>query len=170
MSPQANPGSCGPLRIASRISGRSSQEPVRDAVGAGVAAGAHRMEIVAHEDDAGQLGRGGERAEQQVAEAGIVVERDDASAQPVGQELDLIAGRAQMKVEVLDLGSDAELGGLAQQLVGVALGDVERQQQHGRHGTGDQQAEAEHQHDRDRRPPARRRRAHHATIAGLTPR
>jgi hypothetical protein len=77
-----------------------------------------------------------------------------------------------MEIEVLDLGGDAELGGLAQQLVGIAPGDVERQQQHGRHGTGDQQAEPQHQHDRDRRPPAmpaRGRRAHHATT-GLTPR
>ena len=62
------------------------------------------MEIVAHEGDAGQLGRGGERAEQQVPEPGIVVERDGAGAQLVGQELDLVAGRAQMIVEVFDLG------------------------------------------------------------------
>jgi len=52
------------------------------------------MEIVAHEGDAGQLRRGGERSQQQVAQAGVVVERDGAGTQLVGEELNLVAGRA----------------------------------------------------------------------------
>jgi hypothetical protein len=147
-------------RVAQRQTDLRVIDPVAGAgaVGGGLATGAHRMQIGTYEGDAGDLRRGGERAQQQVAQASVVVERDGALAQLAGQELDLVAGRAEMVVEVFDLTADAELGGLAEQFAGVATGHVERQKQDGGDGDGDEGAEAQHQHDRDRRPPVARLR------------
>ena len=133
--------------------GRRRVGPAFDAVGAG--AGAHDVQVVAHEGDAGDLRQAGERAEQEPAQRFVVVERDAAVGQQLGDVLDPVAGRLEMGGDAALQRAGGELRGHPHQLDGVLPRGAERQPQHRSDGERDQPAEPGREIGRDRQAPAR---------------
>jgi hypothetical protein len=115
-----------------------------------------RGEVRGNESDSRNLWGRGQAAEQHLLEPAVVGGIELAPGDEVGQEFDLMAGRAEVQIDPSNHRFEGQLGRPAQQVERILACRAERDPHHRRHRRDHERAEAEGQGRRDRRAPTLR--------------